>query len=333
MCFYKGLRKLLFAMDPEQSHNFTLKALDTMYRFKLVFYPTIHNPVKTMGLTFTNGVGLAAGLDKNGDHMDALGALGFGFIEVGTVTPRPQMGNPQPRLFRIPQQEALINRMGFNNKGVDHLVAQLKARRYQGIVGVNMGKNKDTPLEEAKQDYLTVMEKVYPYADYCVVNVSSPNTPQLRALQGVDYLKDLLSTLKQAQSRLETRYHCYRPLVVKLASEIEDEELKTIAQCLLDEGMDGVIMSNTTRERLGLEGIVVAEEAGGLSGKPLGAIATHKVKVLGDYLQGRLPIIASGGVMSATDAQAKREAGAALVQLYTGLIYEGPGLIKRCAMG
>ena len=331
MCMYKGLRPLLFAMDPEKSHDLTLTMLDMLHRFKLLVYPTVQNPVEVMGLRFTNPVGLAAGLDKSGDHVDPLGALGFGFVEVGTVTPRPQQGNPQPRLFRLPQHQALINRMGFNNKGVDHLVTQLKRRRYKGILGVNMGKNKDTPLEMAKNDYLDVMEKVYPYADYCVVNISSPNTPQLRALQGLAYLADLLKTLKQAQYRLESQYHCYRPLVVKLAPDMEDNALQSIAQCLLDEGMDGVIMSNTTNQRPHLREVELAGEVGGLSGKPLEAIATHKLKVLRDYLQGRLPIIASGGIMSAADAQAKWDAGAVLVQLYTGLIYAGPGLIKRCA--
>ena len=331
MSFYKVLQPMLFAIDSEKSHNITLKALSLMHRFHLLFYPTIENPVKTMGLTFRNPIGLAAGMDKNGDYMDPLGALGFGFIEVGTVTPRPQEGNPHPRLFRLSQQKALINRMGFNNKGVDHLVTQLKRRRYQGLVGVNMGKNKETPLDEAKQDYLTVMEKVYPYTDYCVVNISSPNTPQLRALQGIHYLKDLLSTLKQAQSRFTSRYQYYRPLLVKLAPDIPYVDLKDVAQCLRDEGMDGVIMSNTTVERPGLEEINLAKEAGGLSGAPLTNLATDKIKMLANYLQGRLPIIASGGIMSASDAEAKQKAGAVLVQLYTGLVYEGPDLIKQCA--
>lgn len=320
-------------MDEEKSHDLALKLLNLMYRFKFLFYAKSYQPIEVMGLLFNNPVGLAAGLDKNGDYIDALGALGFGFIEVGTITPLPQSGNPQPRLFRLPQHDGLINRMGFNNKGVDHLVTQLKARRYTGIVGVNMGKNKETPLELAKQDYLTVLEKVYPHADYCVVNISSPNTPQLRALQGIAYLKDLLKALKQAQIRLSERYHTYRPLVVKLAPDIAEDELKSIAQCLLDEGMDGVIMSNTTVERFGLENDDLAQEQGGLSGKPLNAMATHKVKILEDYLQGRLPIIASGGVMSAADAQAKRKAGAVLIQVYTGLIYQGPSLIKNCVQG
>lgn len=329
--FYSLLRPLLFALAAEKAHSMTLETLNLLYRLKLLFYPTVNNPTEIMGLNFSNPVGLAAGLDKNGDYIDALGALGFGFIEVGTITPLPQAGKPQPRLFRLPQDKALINRMGFNNKGVDHLVKRLKTRRYPGIVGVNIGKNEQTPLAEASRDYLTVLTKVYPYSDYCVINISSPNTTQLRELQTKEYLSNLLNELKKHQLRLSEQYHCYRPLVVKLAPDLTEEALTWIAKCLLNEGIDGVIMSNTTLDRPKLVNKVLAQEVGGLSGLPLQEKADNRLAILADCLQNRLPIIGVGGILHQQDAQRKITQGASLVQLYTGLIYQGPGLISACA--
>ncbi len=287
-------------------------------------------PIEVMGLAFPNAVGLAAGLDKNGEHVDALAALGFGFVEVGTVTPRPQPGNPPPRLFRIPQARALINRMGFNSLGVDRLVHNLKRSRYRGILGINIGKNFDTPIERAAADYLACMRKAYPLASYLAVNVSSPNTQNLRRLQGSDELDRLLATLKSEQQALFRASGRYVPLTLKIAPDVSEEQVEGIAQSLLNHGMDGVIATNTTIARTGVEGLPHGDEAGGLSGAPLRERSTAVVRRLRAALGERIPIIAVGGILRGEDAVEKIAAGARLIQLYSGLIYAGPGLIAEC---
>jgi dihydroorotate dehydrogenase len=286
-------------------------------------------PCTIMGLNFPNPVGLAAGMDKNGEYIDSLAALGFGFIEVGTVTPRPQPGNPLPRLFRLPKAQALINRMGFNNKGVDELVKNVKKTHFSGILGINIGKNFDTPLEKAADDYLICLHKVYAVADYVTVNISSPNTPGLRQLQQEDELARLLKTLKQAQQQLTKEHNKYVPLVVKIAPDLSEVELTSIANKLLEYNIDGVIATNTTLSRIGVEKFPHANEKGGLSGAPLLAPTTKIVQYLNVTLQNKIPIIAAGGVMSAANAVEKFTAGASLVQIYTGLIYKGPTLVKE----
>jgi dihydroorotate dehydrogenase len=282
-----------------------------------------------MGLNFPNPVGLAAGMDKNAEYIDSLAALGFGFIEVGTVTPRPQSGNPKPRLFRLPRAGAVINRMGFNNQGVDQLVKNIQQASFGGLIGINIGKNFDTPLEKAVDDYLVCLHKVYAVADYVTVNISSPNTPGLRQLQLGEELERLLSALKNAQLQLAKVHKKYVPLVVKIAPDLSDAELVAIANQLLASQIDGVIATNTTLSRVGVENQPSANEMGGLSGAPLLGRATQVVQQLSATLQGQIPIIAAGGVMSGADAQEKIKAGASLVQIYTGLIYRGPMLVKE----
>jgi dihydroorotate dehydrogenase len=297
---------------------------------RLVAQTTGSAPIEVMGLAFPNAVGLAAGLDKNGEHVDALAALGFGFVEVGTVTPRPQPGNPPPRLFRIPQARALINRMGFNSLGVDRLVHNLKRSRYRGILGINIGKNFDTPIERAAADYLACMRKAYPLASYFAVNVSSPNTQNLRRLQGSDELDRLLATLKGEQQALFRASGRYVPLTLKIAPDVSEEQVDGIAQSLLNHGMDGVIATNTTIARTGVEGLPHGDEAGGLSGAPLRERSTAVVRRLRAALGERIPIIAVGGILRGEDAVEKIAAGARLIQLYSGLIYAGPRLIAEC---
>ena len=288
-----------------------------------------------MGITFPNPVGLAAGLDKDGAYIDGLAALGFGFIEVGTVTPRPQPGNPQPRIFRLPEAKAIINRMGFNNGGVDAFVANVQASRFyqnkEGVLGLNIGKNADTPIERAADDYLHCLEKVYPYASYVTVNISSPNTKNLRQLQGESELDGLLSQLKNAQQRLADQYMRYVPIALKIAPDIDGEQIKAIATALARHKMDAVIATNTTIARDTVQGLPHAQETGGLSGAPVFAPSNTVIRALNAELKGALPIIGVGGILSGEDAQAKIDAGASLVQLYTGLIYRGPTLIKECA--
>lgn len=329
---YKLIRPLLFTLPPELAHHLSLPALDVLHNLRLnrwLFGEVPQLPCTAMGLKFTNPVGLAAGLDKNGDYIDSLAALGFGFIEVGTVTPRPQRGNPTPRLFRIPTAQALINRMGFNNLGVDYLVEKLQSTKYKGILGVNIGKNIYTALENAAEDYVTCLYKVYPYADYVAVNISSPNTPGLTQLQQRDELDRLLNRLKKAQSTLATEYMKYVPLVIKISPDLTVQGLALLAERLLSYHVDGVIATNTTLSRVGVENYYPAHETGGLSGAPLSMRATEIIRQLSTLLEGEIPIIASGGVMSATDAQERMNAGASLVQLYSGLIYEGPWLVKQ----
>lgn len=287
-----------------------------------------------MGLRFPNPVGLAAGLDKDGACIDGLAALGFGYLEVGTVTPRPQTGNPKPRMFRLVPQNALINRLGFNNRGVDHLLERLDRSRFpgagQGLLGINIGKNFDTPLAQAHEDYLYCLRKVYPRASYVAINISSPNTQGLRDLQGEDALVHLLSLLKQEQSRLADEHGKYVPLAVKIAPDLDASELKQIAGCIVRCEIEGVIATNTTIARPGLDGQALASEKGGLSGAPLLASSNAAIQTLAQALDGAAPIIGVGGIMSGEDACSKIAAGASLVQIYTGLIYRGPGLVEEC---
>ena len=331
---YRSLRRLLFALPPEVSHDLSLDLLGAAERLN-VLNPFVSNPVydpvKVMGIEFPNRVGLAAGLDKNGDYFNAMGELGFGFVEIGTITPRPQPGNAKPRMFRLPDAEAIINRMGFNNKGVDHLVNQAKSRRFQGVLGINIGKNLDTPVESAVSDYLICLEKVYGYADYITVNISSPNTPGLRNLQFGEQLAELLHRLKQEQKRLSEIHHRYVPLAVKIAPDMEAENIEQCAEVILETGMDGVIATNTTISRDSVSDLPYGSEQGGLSGAPLSQQSTEVIRTLSTSLEARVPIIGVGGILSPTDALEKIEAGASLVQLYTGFIYEGPRLVQDTA--
>jgi dihydroorotate dehydrogenase len=291
-----------------------------------------------MGLAFRNPVGLAAGLDKNGDCIDGLAALGFGFIEIGTVTPLPQPGNPRPRLFRLPQANAIINRMGFNNVGVDTLIANVKRAQYpfdgaqdrRGILGINIGKNAATPIENAADDYLICLRKVYAHASYITVNISSPNTRNLRQLQNEDALNDLLKLLKTEQQKLADTHGGYVPIALKIAPDLEGEQIKQIARLLMQHRIDGVIATNTTLSRDGVENLPHGAEAGGLSGAPLRARSTAVIRQLAAELQGALPIIGVGGILNGADAAEKINAGASLVQMYSGLIYRGPALIAEC---
>lgn len=331
---YELIRKFLFKLDAETSHELTLDMLGAAQRLGLIklFAPKIPNqPVEVLGLQFPNPVGLAAGLDKNGDYIDALGNLGFGFIEIGTITPRPQPGNPQPRLFRLPEHQAIINRMGFNNKGVDHLVEQVKKAKYKGVLGINIGKNFDTAVEDADRDYEICLEKVYQYADYVTVNISSPNTPGLRNLQFGDSLKSLLSTLKAAQKRLEQQHNKYTPILVKIAPDMDQDETKMVAEALIENEMDGVIATNTTLDREAVAGHEHANEAGGLSGKPVQGSSTQVLAWLSQELKDKMPIIGVGGIIDGPSAAEKMKNGAALVQVYSGFIYRGPKLISEAS--
>lgn len=323
---YSLLRKFLFSLDPETAHAVTLNMLWLAQKIgftKLLIKP-ISQPTEVMGLQFPNMLGLAAGLDKNGDYIDALGSLGFGFIEIGSITPKPQEGNPKPRLFRFPKEEAIINRMGFNNKGVEYAVAQLQKMQYRGILGVNIGKNRDTPIERALDDYVSVFRRVVPFASYITINISSPNTEKLRDLQHGTLLQHLLSELKKEQAHFFSTHKKYVPLVVKISPDLTDTELQMMAEIFLTEKMDGVIATNTTLSRPSGEW-----ETGGLSGKPLTALSTSIIKKLHTFLQNQIPIIGCGGISNAKDAQDKIAAGASLLQIYTGLVFRGPGLIDE----
>lgn len=328
---YSLSRRLLFKLSPETAHELTIDALGVGGRLgltrRLVKQPAAL-PVNVMGLDFPNPVGLAAGLDKNGDAILGLSGLGFGFIEIGTVTPRAQPGNPKPRLFRLPSAEGVINRMGFNNLGVDHLLARVQSAHFQGILGINIGKNFDTPVENAADDYLYCLDKVYNHASYITVNVSSPNTPGLRSLQFGDSLRSLLNSLRQRQEDLTVLHGKRVPLAIKIAPDMSDEEIIDVANILVETGMDAVIATNTTVSRKGVEGMLHAEEAGGLSGAPVREQSTHVVRVLAQTLGGRLPIIAAGGITEGQHAAEKIQAGASLVQVYSGFIYKGPALIR-----
>jgi dihydroorotate dehydrogenase len=326
---WKLARAALFRLDPETAHDVTLTLLDACAPVLVHRVPDVA-PVQLMGLTFPNRVGLAAGLDKNGAHIDALARLGFGFLEVGTVTPRPQPGNPRPRMFRLPQARAVINRMGFNNLGVDRLVRNVQSARYRGILGINIGKNFDTPIERAASDYLACMRRVYALASYLTINISSPNTKNLRRLQETDELDRLLAALKAEQSKLADEHRRYVPIALKIAPDLTAEQLHSIADLLLAHRIDAVVAANTTVSREGVEGLAHAEEIGGLSGAPLTARSTQVVRELAEKLKGAIPIIGVGGIMRAEDAAQKLAAGASLVQLYTGLVYAGPGLVRDC---
>ncbi|OPX56695.1 dihydroorotate oxidase A [Oceanospirillum multiglobuliferum] len=331
---YSLARNLLFRFSGETAHELALDGLSAAERLgvlPLLTNKMVQAPVEVMGIRFPNAVGLAAGLDKNADHLDAMGALGFGFVEVGTVTPKAQPGNPKPRIFRIPEKGAIINRMGFNNKGVHHLVEQVKQRRYSGVLGINVGKNLSTSVEDAEQDYLYCLKAVYEHADYITVNISSPNTPGLRNLQFGETLESLLRALKTEQTRLSDLHQRYVPIAIKIAPDMSDDEVRLVAGNIRNQKMDAVIATNTTLERAAVQGLAHADEAGGLSGKPVREKSTHVIRLLADSLEGDLPIIGVGGIDSAQAACEKIEAGASLVQVYTGFIYEGPALIKDAA--
>ncbi|MDH5184238.1 MAG: quinone-dependent dihydroorotate dehydrogenase [Gammaproteobacteria bacterium] len=331
MGIYSWIRRILFLLDAEVSHNlslFVLKWLNHFGLLRLVLGKAKSKPVQVMGLTFPNPVGLAAGLDKNGDYIKALANLGFGFIEIGTVTPRPQAGNPKPRMFRLPQARAIINRMGFNNKGVAHLVGQVKRAGHQGIIGINIGKNFDTPMDKAVDDYLYCLQQVYAYADYISVNISSPNTANLRQLQQGEEFQQLLDALAEERAVLQLQFQRYVPIAIKIAPDLDDEQVQHIATAIKQSKMDAVIATNTTITRDKVEGLPYADEAGGLSGEPVREMSTQVIHALRDQL-GEIPIIGVGGIFSAEDAEDKLRAGANLVQLYSGFIYRGPGLIKE----
>ncbi|NEY26607.1 quinone-dependent dihydroorotate dehydrogenase [Escherichia coli] len=328
---YPFVRKALFQLDPERAHEFTFKQLRRITGTPLEFLvrqSVASKPVTCMGLSFKNPLGLAAGLDKDGECIDALGAMGFGFIEVGTVTPRAQSGNDKPRLFRLVEAEGLINRMGFNNHGVDNLVENVKKSHFGGVLGINIGKNKDTPVEQGKDDYLICMEKVYSYAGYIAINISSPNTPGLRTLQYGEALDDLLTAIKAKQIELQQKHHKYVPIAVKIAPDLSHEELIKVADSLVRHNIDGVIATNTTLDRKLVNGFNYCDQMGGLSGRPLQLHSTEIVRQLSKELQGRLPIIGVGGIDSVIAAREKIDAGASLVQIYSGFIFKGPGLIK-----
>tara|TARA_R110000737_G_scaffold70695_1_gene99115 strand:- start:2745 stop:3758 length:1014 start_codon:yes stop_codon:yes gene_type:complete len=330
--FYSAIRKVFFKFDPEAIHELTIKGFKATGStpLNLLYKQTVPNkPVEVMGIKFPNPVGLAAGLDKNGECIKAFEALGFGFIEVGTVTPRPQPGNDKPRIFRLPEANAIINRMGFNNKGVDYLVDQVIKANYSGVLGINIGKNKDTPDENAKDDYIHCMRKVYDFATYITVNISSPNTPGLRSLQYGDALNELLSALKAEQTALAEQYGKYVPVAVKIAPDLSAEEVNSIAECLIANNIDGVIATNTTLARDKVSHLPFGNEQGGLSGAPVKAQSTEVIKLLAKALDSKLPIIGVGGIASGADGQEKIAAGASLVQVYTGFIYQGPQLIKE----
>ncbi|ENU99543.1 quinone-dependent dihydroorotate dehydrogenase [Acinetobacter variabilis] len=327
---YSLARPLLFSLAPERAHELTLSLLKSSHKMGMMRQNVAVKPVTCMGIEFPNPVGLAAGLDKNGAYIDALASQGFGFIEIGTITPRPQPGNPHPRLFRLPKAKAIINRMGFNNDGVDKLIENVKAAKFKGVLGINIGKNANTPVEKAVDDYLICLEKVYNYASYITVNISSPNTKNLRSLQSGDALTELLETLKNRQLELAQEHQHYVPLVLKVAPDLEAEDIAFIAKQLLQYKIDGLIVTNTTLSREGVEGLEHAEEAGGLSGAPVFEKSTACLAAFAEELKGQIPLIGVGGILSGADALAKKKAGASLVQVYSGLIYTGPELVKDC---
>ncbi len=331
---YPIARSILFKLDAEHAHEVTLKGLRRAYKTGLLHFtmgsPPKSKPVECMGLTFPNAVGLAAGLDKEGNCIDALGSLGFGFVEIGTITPKPQDGNPQPRLFRIVEEKAIINRMGFNNPGIEKGVENVKsAKNFKGIVGFNIGKNKVTPNENAIDDYLITLRSAYPVADYVAVNISSPNTPGLRDLQSAESTARLIETLKSEQAKLQAEHGKYVPLVLKVAPDLEDQHIKDLARVFLETGLDGLITNNTTISREAVADYTLAEQAGGLSGGPLTARSLDVLKAFKAEVGDKLPIISVGGIMTPEDATARLDAGASLVQLYTGFVYGGPPFLHK----
>ncbi len=330
---YALVRPFLFCLDAERAHDLGLAAIETAYRTRLEPLLAARPqplPVRAFGLSFPNPVGLAAGLDKNGAHVDALAALGFGFIEVGTTTPRPQPGNPKPRMFRLPEVEGVINRLGFNNDGVDALVRNVERARFGGVLGINIGRNKDTPNERAVEDYLTCLERVYARASYVTVNISSPNTQGLRDLQQEETLKRFIGTLREAQERLAAQHGARTPMLLKIAPDLSEAEQDAIAEVAIASGIDGLVCTNTTIDRTAVAGRRYAGESGGLSGKPLFATSTAVLRGMARRLGGRIPLVGVGGIVTGGDAAAKIDAGASVVQFYTGMIYRGPALIGEC---
>ena len=329
---YCLIKPFVFALDPETAHELTIAGLRTLGKVA-PGTPPPGRKVTVMGLDFPNPIGLAAGLDKNGEAIDGLAHWGFGFIEVGTVTPRPQPGNPKPRMFRLPEAMGVINRLGFNNRGVDALVANVRSARYtgsHGILGINIGKNFDTPIEKAADDYLACLDKVYAHASYVTVNISSPNTANLRQLQGDAELDALLGALKARQAQLAQQHGRHVPLALKIAPDLDDAQITAIADALRRHRIEAVIATNTTLARDGVEHLPHGNEGGGLSGAPLFEKSTEVVRKLAKALAGELPIIAAGGITDGARAQAKLDAGAALVQVYSGLVFRGPELVKEC---
>ena len=326
---YRLLRPLLFSLDPETAHRLTLKSVDLFGGLLGTAVPA--RPVRAMGLNFPNPVGLAAGLDKNAEHIDALAALGFGFIEVGTVTPRPQPGNPRPRIFRLPRANALINRFGFNNVGVDAFLANVRRARWRGVLGINIGKNFDTPLDKAADDYVLCLERVYTAATYVAINISSPNTKGLRGLQEKSELDALLGRIAASRERLVERHGKRVPLALKIAPDLDAAQIADIAAAVRTHGVDAVIATNTSVSRDGVEDLPHASEQGGLSGAPIKSRATSVLAALAKELGGAVTLIGAGGILSGADAAEKFSAGASLVQLYTGLVYRGPALVPECA--
>ncbi|OTG94792.1 quinone-dependent dihydroorotate dehydrogenase [Acinetobacter sp. ANC 3832] len=327
---YSLARPLLFSLAPERAHELTLSLLKSSHKMGVMRQVVESKPVTCMGIEFPNPVGLAAGLDKNGAYIDALAGLGFGFIEIGTITPKPQEGNPKPRLFRIPEAKAIINRMGFNNDGVDQLIENVKASKFKGILGINIGKNASTPVEDAVSDYLICLEKVYNYASYITVNISSPNTKDLRSLQSGHALTELLETLKNRQLELAEEHQHYVPLVLKVAPDLTSQDIDFIASQLIQFKIDGLIVTNTTLSREGVENLAFADEAGGLSGAPVFEKSTACLAAFAQLLKDKVPLIGVGGILEGDQALAKQKAGASLVQIYSGMIYTGPTLIKDC---
>jgi len=330
---YNLIRPLLFALDAETAHGLTLYGLDVAHRSNithLVAKPPAELPTTAFGIRFPNPVGLAAGLDKNADHLDALGALGFGFVEVGTTTPRPQPGNDKPRMFRLPKHQAVINRLGFNNEGVDSLVRNVQKSGYRGVLGINIGKNKDTPNEKAVDDYLFCLERVYALASYITVNISSPNTQGLRDLQEEATLRRFIETLREAQERLGSQNGARKPMLLKIAPDLSEAELDAIAEVLLAAKVDGVICTNTTIDHSSVASDPHGNEMGGLSGKPLFERSTAVLRGMRKRVGGQLDIIGVGGILNGHDAAEKIDAGASLVQIYSGMVYRGPALVAEC---
>ncbi|MCA2997478.1 MAG: quinone-dependent dihydroorotate dehydrogenase [Rhodocyclaceae bacterium] len=330
---YSIARSALFKLDPELAHDVALKSLKRLESCHLagLFGQKVLKPRTLLGLSFDNAVGLAAGLDKNGEYIDALAAMGFGFIEVGTVTARPQPGNPKPRMFRLPARDALINRLGFNNQGLDAFLVNVARAKYKGVLGLNIGKNFDTPNHKAVDDYVTCLRGVFPHASYVTVNVSSPNTKGLRDLQAAAQLEHLLAALKAEQQTLAKQHRRHVPLLLKIAPDLNLTAIRDVAALLLQYGFEGAIATNTTVSRDAVMGLKHATEAGGLSGRPLFSPSTEVLRELVKHLKGNIPVIGVGGIMSADDAQQKINAGASLVQIYTGFIYKGPQLVADCA--
>ena len=329
---YSLVRKALFIADPETAHGLALEGLKLGHGLGAtsLLCRSEKQPVNVMGLEFPNPVGMAAGMDKNGDYIDALGSVGFGFVEIGTVTPRPQPGNPKPRVFRIEQANAMINRLGFNNKGVDYLVRQVQKRKFEGILGINIGKNFDTPNDKAVDDYLVGMEKVYPHADYITINISSPNTKGLRELQDAGQLDGLLGALSRKRQELADMYESCVPLVVKVAPDLEDDQIREIADVVVQSKFDGLIATNTTISRAEIKGLPHADEQGGLSGAPVKEKANHVLAAFRAALPREIALIGTGGITEGEDAAEKIRLGADLVQFYTGFVYRGPDLVSDC---